>query len=62
MMNQDRDQVNTALQAQGPRSALHPKTADHADECGCVRTDDGECGCLRDARKEDTREFLTPRQ
>lgn len=22
--------------------------ANHADECGCVRDENGECGCLRD--------------
>lgn len=30
------------------KESLLPQSENNADECGCVRTDDGECGCIRD--------------
>jgi len=34
--------------SQNPVASLKPDTKAHGDECGCIRRDDGECGCLED--------------
>jgi len=55
MVNDASDPVNVVLQVENRTASLKTDTKVDGDECGCVRRDDGECGCLEDvATRQDT--------